>query len=447
MAMFARWLGVNGLFPTHALRPCTRVRLLCTVTTGTSVIEAGTGSGTTFQYGEYVLAERIDKKRTNMTMFKLTPGKDQQWHHGRVSHEDIVGLPVGGLVRTSTNTGTGKRLRITRPTLDDYVVMMRRGAAPIYPKDAAAIVQMLDLYPGAKVLEAGTGSASLTLFLSRAVGPDGCVDTFELRKDHGEIAKRNYEAWAEANRGRGFPRANVNFRIGNLASLAVEDMEGDGALKRSSYDGAVLDMLDPATALPVVAMALKPGRSVAIYLPNVTQVLRVVSVVEALRLPFSLVKAIQVTHCHWNFSSVLRKHRGAPMWSTLPETQSAVSSKILSGGGPLPTDGQETIEPSSEHDTSTHTQPDSDENAQENGNVTESNAGEEKEGECTDPTTGDSVGGWERLRQLSKLDLAAFNKIRTESALNYLSRPAHRQDPHTAFLLEYRREYVHNIDC
>src|SRR5204863_31124 len=83
----------------------------------------------------------------------------------------IIGQPEGTWVRSSL----GLRYVALRPTLAEYVLDMPRGAQVIYPKDLAMILFWADIYPGAHVLEAGTGSGALTLALLRAVGPEGRV--------------------------------------------------------------------------------------------------------------------------------------------------------------------------------------------------------------------------------------------------------------------------------
>ena len=78
-----------------------------------------------------------------------------------------------------------------RPLLSDFVLSMPRGAAVVYPKDAAAIVGFADIYPGAVVVEAGVGSGALTCSLLRAVGDAGRVHSFERREDFAAVARKN----------------------------------------------------------------------------------------------------------------------------------------------------------------------------------------------------------------------------------------------------------------
>src|SRR6476659_8006423 len=119
----------------------------------------------------------------------LTPGGEFHTHRGIIALDAVIGLPEGSVVK-STN---GDAFLVLRPLLIDYVLSMPRGAQVIYPKDAAQIVHEGDIFPGARVLEAGAGSGALTCSLLRAVGPQGQVLSYEVRADHAEHAVSNVE--------------------------------------------------------------------------------------------------------------------------------------------------------------------------------------------------------------------------------------------------------------
>src|SRR6201998_1484893 len=119
----------------------------------------------------------------------LSPGSEFHPPPGASAHDAVIGLPKGSVVK-STN---GDPFLVLRPLLVDYVMSMPRGAQLIYPKDAAQIVHEGDIFPGARVLEAGAGSGALTCSLLRAVGPHGRVISYEVRADHAEHARRDVE--------------------------------------------------------------------------------------------------------------------------------------------------------------------------------------------------------------------------------------------------------------
>jgi tRNA (adenine57-N1/adenine58-N1)-methyltransferase catalytic subunit len=211
--------------------------------------------------GPFTVGDRVqltDAKGRHYTMV-LTPAAEFHTHRGAITHDSVIGLPEGSVVK-STN---GDPFLVLRPLLMDYVLSMPRGAQVIYPKDAAQIIHEGDMFPGANVLEAGAGSGALTCSLLRAVGPTGTVTSYEVRDDHAEHAVRNVVTFF------GEHPPNWTLRIANL-------MDYDGA----QVDRAVLDMLAPWEVLDAVSNALVPGGVLMIYVATVTQLSRTV---EALR--------------------------------------------------------------------------------------------------------------------------------------------------------------------
>jgi tRNA (adenine57-N1/adenine58-N1)-methyltransferase len=189
----------------------------------------------------------------------LEPGATYHTHRGALAHDDLIGRPDGSVVTSAAGTP----YLALRPLLADYVLSMPRGAAVIYPKDAAQIVMMGDIFPGARVLEAGAGSGALTCSLLRAVGEHGTVTSYEVRADHAEHARRNV--------ARFFGATPPNWTL----------LDADVAqVGQACADRAVLDMLAPWEVLDAVRAALLPGGVLVVYVATVTQLSRVV---EALR--------------------------------------------------------------------------------------------------------------------------------------------------------------------
>jgi len=201
-----------------------------------------------------------DPKGRHYTMI-LNPGAEFHTHRGALAHDEVIGTPEGSVVKSAN----GDAFLVLRPLLVDYVMSMPRGAQVIYPKDAAQIVHEGDIFPGARVLEAGAGSGALTCSLLRAVGPAGEVISYEVRADHAEHAERNVATF--------FGQDPDNWR------LIISDVV-DSDLPDESVDRAVLDMLAPWDVLDAVARMLVPGGVLIIYVATVTQLS---TTVEALR--------------------------------------------------------------------------------------------------------------------------------------------------------------------
>jgi tRNA (adenine57-N1/adenine58-N1)-methyltransferase len=213
--------------------------------------------------GPFTVGDRVqltDAKGRRYTVL-LAPGGEFHTHRGVVAHDAVIGLPDGSVVRSSY----GDSFLALRPLLVDYVMSMPRGAQVIYPKDASQIVHEADIFPGARVLEAGAGSGALTCSLLRAVGAEGRVISFEVRDDHAQNARRNVETFT------GQTPPNWELTVGDVV---------DAELAAGSVDRAVLDMLAPWEVLGTVAQALVAGGVLMIYVATVTQLSRAV---EALR--------------------------------------------------------------------------------------------------------------------------------------------------------------------
>src|SRR5205085_1950805 len=121
----------------------------------------------------------------------LEAGKQFHTHRGALAHDALIGSPEGVVVTTTS----GVPYLALRPLLTDYVLGMPQGATVVYPKDAAQIVAMADVFPGARVVEAGAGSGALTCSLLRAVGDHGAVTSFERRAEFAEVARCNVETF------------------------------------------------------------------------------------------------------------------------------------------------------------------------------------------------------------------------------------------------------------
>jgi tRNA (adenine57-N1/adenine58-N1)-methyltransferase len=143
------------------------------------------GSGF-FKAGDRI---QLTDPKGKLYSFTITPGKEWHTHKGWIVHDELIGLPEGSVVSTTA----GLKFTAFIPLLADYVLSMPRGATIVYPKDAAMIVGVADIYPGARVLEAGVGSGALTLSLLRAVGQSGFVHSVERRDDFAKIASANVE--------------------------------------------------------------------------------------------------------------------------------------------------------------------------------------------------------------------------------------------------------------
>ncbi len=221
-------------------------------------------------------------------LITLRVGASFHTHQGTLNHDDVIGGPDGNVVKSSGGTP----YVVFRPRLADFTLAMKRGAAVVYPKDAAQIVSFADVFPGARVLEAGAGSGALSCWLLRAVGEQGTLTSFERRPDFAEIARRNVEqffggpppAWQLVVGAFGASAASAGDPDGGDSDGGDSDGgdPDDGGLGAglADFDRVILDMLAPWDCVEAVAWALAPGGLVCCYVATTTQLSRTV---EALR--------------------------------------------------------------------------------------------------------------------------------------------------------------------
>jgi len=216
------------------------------------------------------------KGRQNLVV--LQPGKSFHTHRGSLAHDDLIGCPEGSVVRSSGGTP----YVALRPLLADFTIAMTRGAAVVYPKDAAQIIAMADIFPGARVLEAGAGSGALSCWLLRAVGEAGLLVSYERRADFADIARQNVERFF----GGAHPAWQL--RAGDLADMAAatgaaaSGAAASGAAASGAddpFDRVVLDLVAPWEHAGTGARLLIPGGVICCYVSTVTQLSRIVEAV------------------------------------------------------------------------------------------------------------------------------------------------------------------------
>lgn len=203
---------------------------------------------------------QLTDPKGRMHTITLESGKTFHTAKGGLQHDDLIGSPEGIVVSSSNGTP----YLALRPLLQDFVLSMPRGATPIYPKDSSLIVGLADVHPGSVVVEAGAGSGALSCSLLRAIGDSGHLYSFERRDEFAEIAMRNVKKFFS-----GVPE-NWTLTVGDLSDELARVVEP------GSVDRAVLDMLTPWECLRHVALAMRPGGVLCVYVATATQLSRTV---------------------------------------------------------------------------------------------------------------------------------------------------------------------------
>lgn len=175
------------------------------------------------------------------------------FHKGNIQINEIIGQTDGIRITSSM----GEKLVAFKPTLEEYTLKMKRGAQIIYPKDISRILTLLDIYPGAKVFEAGTGSGALTLYLLRSVGTAGKVISYEKREDFYERAKINIEKFISPDL---------------KDALILKNKDLSEGIDETDFDRAILDLTEPWLFLDKIVAVLRTGGIMGCYLTTVLQI-------------------------------------------------------------------------------------------------------------------------------------------------------------------------------
>jgi len=211
-----------------------------------------------FQEAETII---ITEPRGQRHFVQLKQG--DKFHHrrtGHLSHDEIIGSPPGAELMSEQ----GVRVVCLRLTLEDFILKkLRRRTSIIHPKDLATLLVRGDLYPGARVLEAGLGSGATSLILLRFIGNTGTLTSYERREEFVAPALENIHA---AHSLLGDPGATHHVKVSDLY---------DG-IEEEDLDLVLLDVPEPHRATPHVYEALRPGGVLLSWLPTVTQVYQLV---------------------------------------------------------------------------------------------------------------------------------------------------------------------------
>jgi tRNA (adenine57-N1/adenine58-N1)-methyltransferase catalytic subunit len=240
-----------------------------------------------FEPGEQVL---LVDQRDRTYLLRLQAAGTYHTHSGTLAHDALIGRPEG----TRASTSGGMVVTAFRPRFADYALKMKRGAQVIYPKDLGPILTYADIFPGARVLEAGTGSGSLTITLCRAVGEAGSVVSYEAREEHHSQAVQNIEGFFG--------------KVPDVLDLRIGDV-GDVGRTGERFDRCVLDLAAPWEPLGAIAAVLEPGGVYCAYVPTTIQLQQVVLALPAQG--FLHIESFEVMRRGWHVTerSVRPDHR------------------------------------------------------------------------------------------------------------------------------------------
>lgn len=203
--------------------------------------------GATPQDGDLVQLVGLRHKHFLIT---LKTGGEFQTHRGVIKHDDLIGKPWGSQVFSHN----GSPFFILQPSFSDLLKYTPRATQIMYPKDIGFILLSMGIGVGSTVLEAGTGSGSLTAAFANAVGDEGKVFSYDVKEATQKIAIKNLEKLGLAQR----------------VSFKVRDIEE--GFDESNVDAVFLDVPNPFDYLRQVRAAMKTGGFFGTLLPTYNQV-------------------------------------------------------------------------------------------------------------------------------------------------------------------------------
>ena len=189
-------------------------------------------------------------KKGDSFLLKIQPGQTQGTHFGQIKHSELMEHDFGEGLRTPK----GELYYLLRPTLEEYTRRLRRKTQIVFPKEAGFIMESMNIFPGATVVECGTGSGSLCCTFAHFVGDTGKVCTYDRRPEFSELARKNAEKWSVAHR--------IEFNVRSL----------DEGFKERNADAVFLDVPAPQEYIDKAYEALAPGNKLGILVPTTNQV-------------------------------------------------------------------------------------------------------------------------------------------------------------------------------
>jgi len=185
---------------------------------------------------------------------RLQPGTELQTHRGVIRHDDLIDQPLGREVQSHL----GYPFLVLEPSTHDLILDLKRTTQIMYPKDIGYVLLKMNVGPGSRVVEAGTGSGGLTLALARAVMPTGRVYSYEVRPDVLNLAAKNLE------------------KLGLRSFVELKERDIEEGFDDVDVDALFLDLRNPWEYLTQAHMALKSGGFFGATLPTTNQVVRLI---------------------------------------------------------------------------------------------------------------------------------------------------------------------------
>jgi len=212
--------------------------------------------GTMIRPGDHVILFHSDRMNYLVT---VQPKGSFSTHRGQLPFDQIAGREYGDSLRTHL----GFLFHLLKPGLADLALKVKRATTIVYPKDVGTMLLSAAVFPGARVIETGSGSGALTTILANFVRPDGRVYSYERRPEFSANARANV----------------LKYGLDPFCEFFVRDPE-QGGFEQADVDAVFLDVPEPWTLVGPAHKALKGGHVLVSIIPTVEQLRKTVSAME-----------------------------------------------------------------------------------------------------------------------------------------------------------------------
>lgn len=195
------------------------------------------------------LAQLVGLRHKHFILTLQAGGKFES-HRGIIPHDELIGKPWGSQVFSHN----GSPFFLLQPSLADLINELPRTTQIMYPKDVGFILITMGVGPGQTVMEAGTGSGSMTTALAYVVGSEGRVISYEVKPDVQNLARKNLTRFGLDSR--------VDFKLRDIQQ----------GFDETDADSFFLDVPNPYDYTAQVRAALKPGGYLCCLIPTFNQV-------------------------------------------------------------------------------------------------------------------------------------------------------------------------------
>lgn len=223
--------------------------------------------------------------QTRSSIKPLVVKKDELMNtrFGAYPHRLMVGTKFGTQMASVSKQGF---VHLLRPSPELWSLSLPHRTQIVYTPDASYIVQRLKIRPGSRVVEAGTGSGSLTHMMSRTVGKKGNIFTYEFHEARFQEARTEIEDHGLTH------NVTITHRDVCKDGFAIEGID-------IAATAVFLDLPSPWAAIPHLKNRLARDRTVSIccFSPCIEQVVKTVEVLR--KEGFEHIEMVEVSAKKW----------------------------------------------------------------------------------------------------------------------------------------------------